>query len=115
MPPGAYGLPPDLQNCGVNITPSCIKALYHLPALDISDPVNKMGVYEEYDSFAQADIDLFFEHFAPWVPQGTSPSVNSVDGGTAPVAASDERNGGESDIDIVSWDVSLIVASADPS
>lgn len=27
MPPAAHGLPPDLQNCGVNITPTCIKAL----------------------------------------------------------------------------------------
>jgi tripeptidyl-peptidase I len=27
IPPGAHGLPPDLQNCGVNITPTCIKAL----------------------------------------------------------------------------------------
>ena len=26
-PPGVYGLPPELQNCGVNITPVCIQAL----------------------------------------------------------------------------------------
>lgn len=101
MPPAAHGLPPDLQNCGVNITPVCIKALCDLPNLNISDTANRMGVYEEYDAFAQADIDLFFAHFAPWVPQGTSPNVVSVDGGTAPVAASSVRNSGESDIDIV--------------
>lgn len=59
-----------------------------------------MGVFETYDAFSQADIDLFFAKFAPWVPQGTSPTVLSVDGGTAPVAAGDPRNGGESDIDI---------------
>lgn len=34
------------------------------------------------------------------MPTGTAPEVLSVDGGTAPVAAADPRNGGESDIDI---------------
>jgi len=59
-----------------------------------------MGLYESYDAFLQGDIDLDFENFAPWVPQGTAPTVISVDGGTAPVIPSDDRNGGESDIDI---------------
>lgn len=62
-----------------------------------------MGVFESYDAFSQDDIDLFFQNAAPWVPQGTSPNVISVDGGTAPVAPSSVRNGGESDIDIVSF------------
>lgn len=59
-----------------------------------------MGLFESYDAFSQEDIDLFFQHFAPNVPQGTAPQVDSVDGGTAPVAAGSVRNGGESDIDI---------------
>lgn len=100
LPPGASGLPPDLQNCGVNITPVCIKALYDIPPAHLHDPANSMGLYESYDAFSQGDIDLFFQHFAPWVPQGTSPTVLSVDGGTAPVAPSSVRNGGESDIDL---------------
>jgi tripeptidyl-peptidase-1 len=100
LPPGAYGLPPDLQGCGVNITPVCLQALYDIPNATLDSPGNSMGVFETYDSFSQADIDLFFAKFAPWVPQGTSPTVLSVDGGTAPVAAGDPRNGGESDIDI---------------
>jgi tripeptidyl-peptidase-1 len=59
-----------------------------------------MGLFEEYDAFSQRDLDLFFKHFAPNVPQGTGPQVNSVDGGTAPVKASSVRNSGESDIDL---------------
>ena len=59
-----------------------------------------MGLFEEGDAFAQKDIDLFFNKFAPNVPQGTSPTVDSVDGGTAPVNAHSVRNSGESDIDI---------------
>jgi tripeptidyl-peptidase I len=59
-----------------------------------------MGLFESYDAFSQQDISIFFENFAPNVPQGTSPKVISVDGGTAPVSPSDVRNGGESDIDL---------------
>ena len=53
MPPGAHGLPPDLQNCGVNITPVCIQALYHIPRATSTDPANVMGLYETYDAFSQ--------------------------------------------------------------
>ena len=100
LPPGAGKLPPDLQNCGVNITPTCIKALYDIPTILFGGPENAMGVYETYDAFSQEDLTLSLEHFAPWVPADTAPKVLSVDGGTAPVAPGDPRNGGESDIDI---------------
>lgn len=59
-----------------------------------------MGLFEEFDAYAQADLNLFFRYFAPNVPQGTHPTVDSVDGGTAPVAPSSIRNSGESDIDL---------------
>jgi len=99
MPSAVRDLPEDLQSCSVNITPVCLKALYQLPTLNFSSPDNVMGVYENEDMFAQQDLDLFFENFAPWVPQGTSPIVTSVDGGTAPVAPESIYNTGESDID----------------
>jgi tripeptidyl-peptidase-1 len=100
IPPAARGLPLDLQNCGVNITPTCIKALYDIPTAVLSQPENVMGVFEDFDAFSQEDISLFFENFAKNVPANTKPNVLSVDGGTAPVAPSSERNGGESDIDL---------------
>ncbi|KAF4634822.1 hypothetical protein G7Y89_g3271 [Cudoniella acicularis] len=100
MPPGADSLPVDLQNCGVNITPTCIKALYDIPPAYLNQPENAMGLYETYDAFSQQDISLFFENFAKNVPANTKPNVISVDGGTSPVAPSDPRNGGESDIDL---------------
>ncbi|KAK3672683.1 hypothetical protein LTR78_007495 [Recurvomyces mirabilis] len=87
MPSGAHGLPPDLQNCSVNITPTCIQALYGIPRLNFHDPVNKLGLFETADTFAQADIDLDFQNVAPWVPTGTTPEVNPL-------------NTGESDVDI---------------
>ncbi|KAF8864014.1 putative protease S8 tripeptidyl peptidase I [Acephala macrosclerotiorum] len=100
MPPGAGNLPPDLQNCGVNITPTCIKALYDLPTAHLDQPENVMGLYETYNAFSQGDISLFFENFAKNVPANTKPNITSVGGGTAPVEPSDARNGGESDIDL---------------
>ncbi|KAK5163923.1 uncharacterized protein LTR77_010318 [Saxophila tyrrhenica] len=99
-PHHAHGLPENLQACSVNITPVCIKALYNIPNARLSQPINVMGLFEEYDAFSQQDLNLFFKNYAPNVPQGTSPQVNSVDGGTAPVAAGSVRNSGESDIDL---------------
>lgn len=82
------------------MTPTCLKAMYHIPTIHYAQPENIMGLYETYDAFSQQDIDLFFASFAPWVPQGTTPDVKSVDGGTAPVSPGSVRNGGESDIDL---------------
>lgn len=100
LPAPAHSLPPDLQNCGVNITPTCIKALYQIPEVYLAQPENAIGVYETYDAFSQEDLTLNLENFAKNVPPDTKPKVISVDGGTAPVAPGDPRNGGESDIDI---------------
>lgn len=100
MPTAAWGLPSELQNCGVNITPTCIKALYHIPPARLAQPENAMGLYETYDAFSIGDISLFFKNFAKNVPVNTKPFVVSVDGGTAPVSPNDTRNGGESDIDL---------------
>lgn len=85
----------------MNITPSCIQALYDIPTATLIQPENVMGVFEEYSAYSQADLSLFFENFAKNIPTDTGPeAVNSVDGGTAPVAASNVRNTGESNIDI---------------
>ncbi|EMC94319.1 hypothetical protein BAUCODRAFT_111098 [Baudoinia panamericana UAMH 10762] len=93
-------LPPDLQDCGRNITPTCIRALYDIPMAHLNDSVNALGIYESGDYFSQQDLNLFFAEYAPNVPNGTSPIVLSVDGGEAPVAPDDPNNTGESDIDI---------------
>jgi len=100
MPAAAHGLPAQLANCGVTMTPVCIQALYNMPNNTFSNPVNKMGVYEEGDSYAQSDINLFFQKYAPWVPQDTAPEVVSIDGGKAPVSPTDPANTGESEIDL---------------
>ena len=45
-PPYAGQLPPDLRTCGVNITPVCLQALYHIPRGHLDDPEDVMGLFE---------------------------------------------------------------------
>ncbi|KAK0775378.1 hypothetical protein LTR91_024716 [Friedmanniomyces endolithicus] len=99
-PPGAHHLPPDLQNCGLNITPPCIRALYGIPEAHLNDSVNDLGFYEAGDYYAQSDLNAFFSQFAPNIPNGTAPIPAFIDGAQAPVAADDPTNTGESDVDL---------------
>lgn len=112
MPPGAGSLPADLQTCGMNITPACQKALYQIPNAYIKDSENVLGLYESGDKYSQQDLNSFFAKYAPWVPQNTHPSLDSIDGGEAPVAPSSEDNTGESDIDM---DISFSLIHVRPS
>jgi tripeptidyl-peptidase-1 len=100
MPPGADFLPLGLQECGRNMTPTCIKALYDIPNAYIKDDVNMMGLFESGDIYSQDDLNAFFAAYAPHVPQGTHPLLNSIDGGQAPVANGSGFNTGESDLDM---------------
>lgn len=99
-PPSASKLPADLQGCGRNITPACIKALYHIPNATMKTPGNSLGLYEQGDYFSKQDIDLFFAQYAPYVPQGTYPIPALIDGANYSVPAYSPLNTGESDIDI---------------
>lgn len=100
IPPKAAHLAPELQSCGRNITPPCLKALYGIPNAHRNDSVNILGLYESGDVYAQSDLDLYYSHFAPQVPQGTHPLLVSIDGGEAPVPAGSEYETGESVIDM---------------
>ena len=56
-----------------------------------------MGIWEEGDYYDQEDLDLFFKMFTPYIPQGTHPVPNFVDGSEAPVPVTE--GGGESTLD----------------
>lgn len=96
----AMSLPPDLQGCGYNMTPTCIKAMYQIPDVTKSAQGNSLGLYEQGDYFAKSDLDLFYREYAPWVPQGTYPIPAMIDGAQYSVPADSSLNTGESDIDI---------------
>lgn len=56
-----------------------------------------MGIFEEGDYYSQLDLNLFYSNFTKYIPNGTHPILDSVDGGKAPVAAVDA--GVESNLD----------------
>jgi len=56
-----------------------------------------MGIFESGDTYAQADLDLFFANYTPQIPQGTHPTLDAIDGAVAPVPV--KQAGGESDLD----------------
>lgn len=99
-PAAAARLPADLQGCGRNITPACIKALYQIPDADKATPGNSLGLYQQGVYFAKSDIDSFYAEYAPYVPQGTYPVPALIDGANFSVPVYSPLNSGEADIDI---------------
>ncbi|KAK9781494.1 putative Peptidase S8/S53 domain-containing protein [Seiridium cardinale] len=90
----------DLSGCAKNFTPPCYQALYKIPANNTALEGNSVGLYESGDTYSQEDIDLFFAEYAPYIPQGTAPIPDLIDGAVAPVAQNSDYNTGESEIDI---------------
>ena len=93
-------LPEDLQHCGYNMTATCIRKMYNIPVPRGAVKGNSLGLYEQGSYFAESDIDLFYENFAPWVPQGTYPIPALIDGANYSVPAYSPWNSGEANIDI---------------
>lgn len=93
-------MPPGLQGCNLNITPTRIRALYGIPNAYRNDSVNALGLYEDCDYYAQPDLNKFYAAYAPNVPQGTTSIPAFMDGANAHVAPDDLNNTGESDVDI---------------
>jgi tripeptidyl-peptidase I len=99
-PKEAESLPPELQGCGRNITPACVKALYQIPDACRATPGNSLGLYEQGDYFNEHDIDSFYAAYASYVPQGTYPIPALIDGAVYSVPIDSPSNEGEADIDI---------------
>lgn len=58
-----------------------------------------MGFFEQGDFYDQEDLNLFFANYTPYIPQGTHPIPNFVDGGVAPGNVS--QSSGESNLDFL--------------
>ena len=93
-------LPPDLRHCDTNITMQCIRALYDIPAATLCDPANAPGFFEQGDYYSQEDLDIFFEKVAPWIPNGTEPTLALIDGAKDPYPSNSKHVTGEADGDI---------------
>ncbi|CAD6569007.1 MAG: Tripeptidyl-peptidase sed1 [Alectoria sarmentosa] len=84
--------------CDVAAIPLCIKTLYNITTPTKNAAGNQLGIFEDLDDmYSQTDLNDFFLTLAPNIPQGTHPTLDSIDGATAPTTVTDA--GPESDLD----------------
>ncbi|KAH8812857.1 peptidase S8/S53 domain-containing protein [Xylogone sp. PMI_703] len=89
----------NLSNCGDQITPDCLRAMYEIPKGQFNDSQNSYGVVEfAPQAYSQADLDLFFNTYTE-VPAGTSPVYLPIDGGYL-ATGDDSSTLGESNLDL---------------
>ena len=85
--------------CQIAIIPQCVKTLYNITNPTKSAAGNQLGIFEDLgDMYSQTDLNAFFKFLAPNIPQGTHPTLDGIDGATAPVA-NVANAGAESDLD----------------
>ena len=88
------------------MTPDCIRALYDIPSPDEvaqsydSDPANTIGVFESGSIYIPKDLDKFFNKFAPEVPQGTRPKLDSIEDANLKLNRTTRIFAGEANIDL---------------
>ncbi|KAM3459880.1 hypothetical protein NHJ6243_006416 [Beauveria neobassiana] len=97
--------PNDTNRCADYVTPKCIKAMYSIPDGKLSNPSNRLGLFESDDElFQQGDLSTFFALFAAYIPATFTPKVDLINfGNSKPNAANAE---GEAALD---FDVSYPV------
>ena len=84
--------------CQVAAIPLCIKTLYNITTPTKAAAGNQLGIFESLgDKYSQTDLNEFFLTLAPNIPQGTHPTLDGIDGATAPVDVT--MAGAESDLD----------------
>ncbi|KAH8816993.1 putative protease S8 tripeptidyl peptidase I [Xylogone sp. PMI_703] len=71
--------------CYVAVTPDCIRELYNIPTGTTAQPGNEIGIFENGDYYDQEDLDLAFQIIAPYIPNGTHPTLHGINGGVAPL------------------------------
>jgi len=108
MKPKMKALPESLKSiltaplstiCQVAAIPQCIKTLYNITTPTKAAAGNQLGIFEDLgDMYSQTDLNLFFASLAPNIPLGTHPTLDGIDGATAP-APTLANAGPESDLD----------------
>ncbi|GAO18517.1 uncharacterized protein UV8b_06627 [Ustilaginoidea virens] len=81
--------PVNLRDCNLSWTPACVRELYDIPLGTKAAPNNSLGIFGFGDAYDQANLDNFWNKYAPFIPRGTAPKVNSIDGAHAPGEESD--------------------------
>ncbi|KAK5111656.1 Tripeptidyl-peptidase sed1 [Meristemomyces frigidus] len=106
IPPPTLPIPAGLPSladvtslyCGEIITPECIMTMYNITRGTLKNGNNQLGIFEDLgDYYSQTDLNEFFLTLAPYIPIGTHPILDGIDGAKAP--ASVANAGPESDLD----------------
>ncbi|KZT38181.1 family S53 protease-like protein [Sistotremastrum suecicum HHB10207 ss-3] len=86
-------------SCANTITPTCIQAIYGVPATEATSGTANLGVSGFINQFAQVDdLEAFLEQFRPDIPSSTTFAVQTLDGGSDPQGPQDA--GIEANLDI---------------
>ena len=89
----------NLANCGSQITPACLRALYNLPNATLQK--SSYGIVEYTpQAYLQSDLNLFYATLAESIPDNTAPIFSSVDGGVEQTANSGFSYYGETALDL---------------
>ena len=84
--------------CDIAAIPLCIKTLYNITTPTKAAAGNQLGIFEDLnDMYSQTDLNDFFAILATNIPQGTHPTLDGIDGATAPATVANA--GPESDLD----------------
>ncbi|KZO99718.1 subtilisin-like protein [Calocera viscosa TUFC12733] len=91
----------ELEECGSQITPICLQALYKMPFdVQFATSKNSYGIVEYTpQSYLPTDLDMFFEQFLPQA-SGKRPTMDSIDGGNIQTEYEGFGYNGESDLDL---------------
>lgn len=74
----------ELENCDVQITPACLRALYGLVYVPVATNKNSLGIVEYTpQAYRPADLDMFAKNFSSLGLSlvGARPVLQAVDGG----------------------------------
>ncbi|KAI0938760.1 hypothetical protein AcV5_000369 [Taiwanofungus camphoratus] len=90
----------ELQDCDVQITPDCIRALYNFVYTPVVPDRNSIGIVEYTPvAYLASDLDLFFQNFSE-IQVGQRPNLISIDGGYDQTEYQDFGYNGEADLDL---------------
>jgi tripeptidyl-peptidase-1 len=97
---GANKIIKELENCDMQITPDCLRALYKFGPNFLANPKNSYGIVEYTpQAYVPSDLDLFFRNFSTR-QVGNRPILDSIDGGVVQQTNMSFNYNGESDLDL---------------
>ncbi|MCJ1404465.1 hypothetical protein MMC11_007690 [Xylographa trunciseda] len=89
----------SLANCNQYVTPDCLRALYNFTNGTLAQ--SSYGIVEYTpEAYIQTDLNLFYSTLAREIPQGTAPTLDSIDGGVNQQTTKSFNDNGESDLDL---------------